>query len=391
MDRRVFIYHPDERVRNIIVDRLAGRKNLVLHPVEVPYQLKSTLAAVPSCSVSVFLLEFEPDSQVPLYREVKSQCPFAEVILLIHAAHISEATRLVERGIVYDYLVVNPFYDVYTARIKVLRALERCHLRMRLVELQKQITEAKRCIEPAVESLTGNLSQEVKKDSSELKDGVSQVVKAEDARLDMDDLFGRFDSNVENKIMDFGENMVSLTNTFAEVVTNTAVDTVKKAVGHPDSRGDEGKEMQRVLVISDQSTVRDLLRVFLSAENLEVLEDTGGPDSVERAAGMSPAPDLILLDMDLEKDLSFEILSRLSKNEHLKGIPLILLTHTKTKKILKRAAKYGVAGIILKPFKFAVVKEKVEKVLGIDGEKDVEDTPEESDHFFVRWRKGDKL
>ena len=392
--KRVFIYHPDERVRNIIGQRLVDLRNLVLHPADAAHQLMSILSKVPTCRESVFLVEFRPDSETRVYRKVKIHCPFAEVILLISAAHIAEAADLVEKGVVYDYLIVNPFYDVFTARIKVLRALERCYLKAKLVELQEQLRSAKESIRPAVECLTVDLSQGVKRDSCHLKEGIIQVVGGEDADDQVEGLFGRFDAKVDEKICEFGDNVVTLTTAFAETVAGKAVDTVCEAVvpesAEPSYSGVEGR---RVLVISDDAKVRDLLRLFLSTEGLEVVEEHGGPGCVENALGLNPLPSLILLDMDLKERESFRILSTLFKTGPLKKIPVILLTRTKTREILKKAAKYGVSGIILKPFKFSVVKEKVEEALkrreSIDG--DSEKGGEAEDSFFIRWRRGEPI
>ncbi len=392
--KRVFIYHPDERVRNIIAQRLVRRRNLVIHPVETAYKLKGTLSTVPTCRESVFLVEFRPDSETRLYREVKSHCPFAEVILLISAAHISEAAELVENGMVYDYLIVNPFYDVFTARIKVLRALERCYLRTKLVELQEQLRSAKESIRPAVECLTVDLSQGVKRDSCQLKKGIVQMVGRKDADDQVEGLFGRFDAKVDEKLCEFGDNVVTLTTAFAETVAGKAVNTVCEAVAPgPAQPSETEEESRKVMVISDDAKVRDLLRLFLSTEGFEVVEEQGGVEWVENALKLDPPPSLILLDMDLKDRGSFEILATIFETEILKEIPVVLLTRTKTREILKKAAKYGVSGIILKPFKFSVVKEKVEEALkrreSIDG--DSEKVKGAEDSFFIRWRRGEPI
>jgi len=58
MDKRVFIYHPDERIRNILLGRLVGRKELIVHPTDTPVQLRKVLDLVPSCDISVSLIDF---------------------------------------------------------------------------------------------------------------------------------------------------------------------------------------------------------------------------------------------------------------------------------------------------------------------------------------------
>ncbi len=388
--RRVFICHPDERVRNIIGQSLAHHKRVVFHPVENTYRLKNTISVVPDCRESVFLLEFRPEYEGELCREMKALCPFAEVIILISASHIPQAAELVHRGVVYDYLVVNPFYDVYSASIKVLRALERCHLRRRLVELQKQLMEAKGKIKPAVKCLTADLSRGIKEESCQLKEGVSQVVGEEYARDEVEGLFGHFDARVEGKVSEFGEDVANLTATFADSMAEKAVGAVSEVVvkdGLETGETERKEGSKRVLVVSDDSKVRDLLRLFLSAENIDVVEETGTADCVERILGQGPPPSLVLLDVDLKGQDGFRLLSLLFSDERLKEVPVILLTQTKTRRVLKKAAKYGVAGIILKPLKFSVVKEKVEQVL----QESAGRGDEKRESFFIAWRKGDSL
>jgi len=91
--------------------------------------------------------------------------------------------------------------------------------------------------------------------------------------------------------------------------------------------------------------------------------------------------------VDLKGQDGFRLLSLLFSDERLKEVPVILLTQTKTRRVLKKAAKYGVAGIILKPLKFSVVKEKVEQVL----QESAGRGDEKRESFFIAWRKGDSL
>ena len=400
--RRVFIYHPDERVRNIIKQTLSSHKRMVLHPAETPPTLLSMISMVPDCKLSVFLLEFNPKDERRLYREVRDACPFAEVILLVAAVHTGDAARLVENGVVYDYLIVNPFYDVYTVRIKVIRALERSQLRLRMLDLQQKLMEMKKVIEPAVNCLANDLCAGMKKGSSELKVGVTKVVERsaekDEVSEEIEGLFGQFDSRIEEKISDFGENMVNFTSSIAGAVAGDAMKTVGETVAQTPETGEgepqEGERV-RVLVISEHSPVRDLLRLFLSSQNMEVVEETNPAESVINILGSEPErrPHVIMLDMDMKDQEGFNILGQLFKAGPLKGIPVILLTKSKTKKILKKAASYGVSGIILKPFKLNTVREKLEDALKVREKKGASPQPEkeEKDSFMVGWKKGENL
>ncbi len=400
--RRVFVFHTDERVRNIIKQTLSSRRRIVFHPAETPAILLSMISMVPDCRLSAFLLEFDPDDERPLYRGVKERCPFAEVILLISASHTGDAARLVESGVVYDYLIVNPFYDVYTARIKILRALERSHLRMRILDMQQKLMEMKKGIEPAICLLTNDLCSEVKKDSSALKEGVSKVVEKkveekEEVSEEIDGLFGKFDNRIEEKISGFGENMVNFTTSLAGTMASDAMRTASESVSQPSvETEEEGAKEEggvRVLVISEHSPVRDLLRLFLTSQNIDVMEESNAAESEINLLGAEQRPHVIILDMDLKDEEGFNILSQLFKSGPLKKIPVILLTKSKTKKILEKAARYGVTGIILKPFKLNTVKEKLEEALRVHEERVASPQPkkEENDPFMIRWKKGEKL
>ena len=110
---------------------------------------------------------------------------------------------------------------------------------------------------------------------------------------------------------------------------------------------DEGAgEVRRVLVIDDEPSVADALRVILEDEGFAVSVAASGRDGLEqarRAVFRVTITDLRLPDMD-----GLEVLGSLRERGH--GGAVILITSYGTPEILARAHDLGAAGFIAKPF-----------------------------------------
>ena len=74
-------------------------------------------------------------------------------------------------------------------------------------------------------------------------------------------------------------------------------------------------------------------------------------------------PDIILLDLNMPKINGIEFLNILKNDESLKYIPTVILTTSNNHKDLHECFKIGVSGYVLKPLKYEVYVEKIEKIL----------------------------
>jgi len=105
---------------------------------------------------------------------------------------------------------------------------------------------------------------------------------------------------------------------------------------------------QKILVIDDESSIRDMLRMALEAGSFSVNEAnnaTSAQDEIERQT-----PDLILLDWMMPGTSGVELLRRLRKHEVHRSIPIIMLTAKDDDEHSIQALDAGADDYITKPF-----------------------------------------
>ena len=79
-----------------------------------------------------------------------------------------------------------------------------------------------------------------------------------------------------------------------------------------------------VLVVEDDSAVREVVRRALSQDGLKVLEATNGREALERVA--QTVPSLILLDLMMPEMDGFAFIEELRSNDEWSRIPVVVLT-----------------------------------------------------------------
>jgi DNA-binding response OmpR family regulator len=118
-------------------------------------------------------------------------------------------------------------------------------------------------------------------------------------------------------------------------------------------------ERGRVLVIDDEPSVADALKVILEDEGFAVVVAANGRDGIaeaRRAAFGVTVTDLRLPDMD-----GLEIISAF--RESGLGGAVILITSYGTPEVLARARELGAAGVISKPFPPSEILQLITAVL----------------------------
>jgi DNA-binding response OmpR family regulator len=83
-------------------------------------------------------------------------------------------------------------------------------------------------------------------------------------------------------------------------------------------------QAQRILIVDDNETNRDILEARLTANGYEVLHAGDGEEAL--AAAKQHRPDLILLDVMMPKLDGFEVCRRLKADPAMSFVPIILVT-----------------------------------------------------------------
>lgn len=117
----------------------------------------------------------------------------------------------------------------------------------------------------------------------------------------------------------------------------------------------------KILVVDDEKSTVDTLKMSLESDNYEVVEAYSGDGAIRKAR--SEIPDLILLDIMLPDRTGYEICNKLRKDPLTRKIPIIMLTGMgETGRI--PGMELGANDYITKPFDLNVLREKIRTVLG---------------------------
>lgn len=119
----------------------------------------------------------------------------------------------------------------------------------------------------------------------------------------------------------------------------------------------------KVLVVDDYKTMRtivgNLLRQ-LGFKNVEEASDGGSALDFLRREKFG----MIISDWNMEPMSGIDLLREVRKDEHLKGLPFIMVTAESKVENVQIAVAAGVNNYIVKPFNADTLKAKIEKVLG---------------------------
>lgn len=107
--------------------------------------------------------------------------------------------------------------------------------------------------------------------------------------------------------------------------------------------------MKRVLIVEDQADIRELIRLTLEMEELEIHEAGTGQQGLEAAQRLQPQ--LVLLDVMMPGGLDgFQVCERIRADARLKKTKIVLLTARTQPEDRARGMKSGANEFLTKPF-----------------------------------------
>lgn len=120
--------------------------------------------------------------------------------------------------------------------------------------------------------------------------------------------------------------------------------------------------MPRVLIAEDDETMRSLLRTLLEFEGYEV-SYLNHLESIDRVLETvcEVKPDILLLDVYLNRLDGFELLRRVRSHHELRSIRVLL---SSGRELSRESLTAGADGFILKPYMPDELIKKIEKILG---------------------------
>ena len=119
-----------------------------------------------------------------------------------------------------------------------------------------------------------------------------------------------------------------------------------------------------ILVVDDDPDLQKLIRTFFMMEGF-IPRAALKRDDIVIALRQQPAPDLILLDVQLPDANGFEILAKMRQHPVLKSMPVVMLTAEATREAVLKGLQGGADGYVTKPFEPDLLVSAVKAVLGL--------------------------
>ena len=114
---------------------------------------------------------------------------------------------------------------------------------------------------------------------------------------------------------------------------------------------------QKILVIEDEDSIRELVKLNLQLADFEVIEAADGLEGLNKV--MQEKPDLVLLDLMLPKMDGYELLPKITERQ----IPVIVLTAMNGLKDKIKGFQLGTDDYITKPFESMELLARIRAVL----------------------------
>src|SRR5512133_138324 len=125
--------------------------------------------------------------------------------------------------------------------------------------------------------------------------------------------------------------------------------------------------MKRILVIDDETWLREMVHMALEQKGFEVVEAENGATGIETARKV--LPDLILCDVNMEKVDGYLTLSSLRSEPATASIPFILMTGLADNAGMRHGMELGADDYLPKPFTldalYAAVDARLRKVQAV--------------------------
>lgn len=113
--------------------------------------------------------------------------------------------------------------------------------------------------------------------------------------------------------------------------------------------------MSKLLIVDDEIDVREFAKRFFEKRGIDVSTASGGKEALEIIS--KDAPDLVLLDIQMEELSGIDVLKKLRDGQN--NVKVIMVTGTEDPAIIDEANSLGVKGYVHKP----LVLEELEKIV----------------------------
>ena len=119
----------------------------------------------------------------------------------------------------------------------------------------------------------------------------------------------------------------------------------------------------KVLGVDDQNSVRQMTRMTLEELGFKHIHEAENGVKAMETASLQPL-DLIISDYNMPEMDGLGLLRAVRGHPVVRKVPFILLTGRGDRELVVAAAQAGVNNYLVKPFTAAILREKIEQVMG---------------------------
>ena len=129
----------------------------------------------------------------------------------------------------------------------------------------------------------------------------------------------------------------------------------------------------RILMVDDERDLVFAIKLYLEAEDYEVLAAYDGHQALEVLDGDPRLPDLVILDVYMPRICGWDVLRMIRSSERTRSLPVIMLTTAGQDADKARGWDLGVDWYQAKPFDPKDLLVVIERVLAVSREQADED------------------
>ncbi len=190
------------------------------------------------------------------------------------------------------------------------------------------------------------------------------VVK-ESLSLILDEIPGQLNAQQKQLLSDAKQNADDLIQSIESIFEKSWDSIVHPARDNLPGGPTDGKDgltaKNRILVVEDQASIVDMVRMRLEANNYEVITAGDGQEGLDKARKENP--NLIILDVMLPKMDGYKVCKLLKADPRYKKIPIIISTGRTPQELKKLGKEVGADAYISKPFEAQLLLSKIKLLL----------------------------
>jgi len=133
-----------------------------------------------------------------------------------------------------------------------------------------------------------------------------------------------------------------------------------------------------VLIVDDSGAMRSVIRKIVSISGFHMdncMEAGNGSEALDILS--REWVDVIISDINMPVMSGLEMLSRLSRDELFKNIPVIMISTEGSEERIQESFALGAKGFIKKPFVPEDLKQKLHEIIGVQSDGQYEDDKED--------------